>query len=96
VIARTRARLTIKIRSEINLYPHRHFTEYLVDAFGKSPQKIDLNYKTSSFLIRQLKNTHQLPPATVPNQMINSTTQIHSFDRRSIMNSEQPELEEKN
>jgi hypothetical protein len=33
-----------------------HFIEQLVDAFEKSPRKSNLNYKTLSFLIRQLKN----------------------------------------
>jgi hypothetical protein len=39
VIAKTRARSMTKIRSKLNLYPHRHFTEHLVGAFRKSPQE---------------------------------------------------------
>jgi hypothetical protein len=45
-----------KIKSKNNLYPHRHFTEHLVGAFGKSPRESDLNQELSSLLIRRLKN----------------------------------------
>jgi hypothetical protein len=54
-------RLAIKIRSKIDLYHHSHFIEHLVDVFRKSLWKRDLNYKTSSFLIRQLKNYTGFP-----------------------------------
>jgi hypothetical protein len=43
VPAGTRARSTIKIRSKLNLYPHRYFTEHLVGAFEKSPRENDFN-----------------------------------------------------
>jgi hypothetical protein len=56
MLVRTRVRLATKIRSKLSLCHHRHFTEHLVGAFGKSPRESDLNYKTSSFSIRQLKN----------------------------------------
>jgi hypothetical protein len=56
VPARTRARSTIKIESNNNLYPYRYFAEHLVCAFGKTLWESDLNYETLSFSIRQLKN----------------------------------------
>jgi hypothetical protein len=37
VPTRPRARSTTKIGSKNNLYLHRHFTEHLVGAFGKTP-----------------------------------------------------------
>jgi hypothetical protein len=46
---------------EDNLYTNSYFTEQLVDAFEKSLRESDLNYKTSSFLIRQLKNYTGFP-----------------------------------
>jgi hypothetical protein len=46
----------IEINSKNSLCPLSHFTEHLVGVFRKSPLKYNLNYKTSSFLIRQLKN----------------------------------------
>jgi hypothetical protein len=45
-----------KIVSKNSLYPHKHFTEYLVGVFRKSPRESNLNYKTSKFSIRQLKS----------------------------------------
>jgi hypothetical protein len=54
-----------KIRSKNNLYPHRHFTEHLVDAFGKSPRESDLNHETSSFSIQRLKNYTGASPARI-------------------------------
>jgi hypothetical protein len=56
MLARTRARLTTKIESKISLYPHSHFTEHLVGAFGKPPQESDLNHESSSLLIQWLKH----------------------------------------
>jgi hypothetical protein len=56
VLARPRARSTIEINSKNSLYSHSHFTEHLVGAFGKSPRKSNLNHKSSSLLIRRLKN----------------------------------------
>jgi hypothetical protein len=38
MLTKTRARSTTKIRSKNNLYPYRHFTEHLVDTFGKLPR----------------------------------------------------------
>jgi hypothetical protein len=46
---------------EDNLYTNSYFTEQLVDAFEKSLRESDLNYKTLSFLIRQLKNYTGFP-----------------------------------
>jgi hypothetical protein len=56
VLARTRERLAMKIRSKLIVSPRRHFTKHLVDTFKKSPWKSNLNHESSSFLIRQLKN----------------------------------------
>jgi hypothetical protein len=43
MLARTHVRLTIKINSENNLYPHSYFTKHLVDMFEKSPRKSNSN-----------------------------------------------------
>jgi hypothetical protein len=56
VLARTRERLAMKIRSKLIVSPHRHFTEQLVGTFEKSPWKSNLTHESSSFFIRQLKN----------------------------------------
>jgi hypothetical protein len=56
VLAQPQARLTMKTGSKNSLYPHRHFTEHLVDAFGKSPWKSDLNHESSSLLIQRLES----------------------------------------
>jgi hypothetical protein len=45
-------RLTTEINSKNSLYPHMHFTKYLVGAFRKSPREKDLNHESSSLLIR--------------------------------------------
>jgi hypothetical protein len=55
-VRKTLTRSTIEINSKNSLYPHRHFTEHLVGAFGKSPQESDLNNESLSLLNRQLKN----------------------------------------
>jgi hypothetical protein len=47
MLARPRAKSTMKIGSKNNLYPQKHFTEHLMDAFKKPPWKSDLNHKTS-------------------------------------------------
>jgi hypothetical protein len=54
--ARTRVISMRKIRSKLSLYPHRYFTEHLVDAFKKSPQESNLNQEPSNLWIRRLKN----------------------------------------
>jgi hypothetical protein len=41
-----------KIKMKSSLYPHRHFTEHLMDVFGKSPWESNLNHESSSLLIR--------------------------------------------
>jgi hypothetical protein len=43
MLARTRVRLTTKIRLKLNSYPHSHFTDQLVGVFRKQPFKSDLN-----------------------------------------------------
>jgi hypothetical protein len=49
VPARTQVRSSTKIRSKINFYPHRHFTEHLVGTFEKSPRESDLNMNPRVF-----------------------------------------------
>jgi hypothetical protein len=65
VSARPHARST-KNGSKNSLYPHRHFTEQLVGGFGKSPKESNLNYKTSRFLIRQLKSKTEMSSCNNP------------------------------
>jgi hypothetical protein len=57
-----------KIGSKNSLYPHKHFTEHLMDLFRKSPWNSDLNYETSNFSIRQLKNYTGASRATIHKQ----------------------------
>ena len=45
-----------KINSKNSLSHLRHFTEHLVDVFRKLPWENDLDHKSSSLLIRRLKN----------------------------------------
>jgi hypothetical protein len=56
VLARPRARSSIEINPKNSLYPHRHFTEHQVGAFGNSPRENNLNHETSSLLIRWFKS----------------------------------------
>jgi hypothetical protein len=58
----------MKIGLKTSLYPHRYFTEQLMDAFRKSPWESDLNHETLSFSIRQLKNYTGASPATIHKQ----------------------------
>jgi hypothetical protein len=44
-----------------SLSPLRHFTEHLVDVFGKLPWENNIDH---NFLIRWLKSTTGIPPAT--------------------------------
>jgi hypothetical protein len=53
-----------KIDSKNSLSPLRHFTEHLVDVFGKLPRENDLDHKFSKLLIRWLKSTTEIQPAT--------------------------------
>jgi hypothetical protein len=52
VLTRPRARSTTEINSENSLFPHRYFTEHLMDVFRKSEQ---FKPKTLEIFIRQLK-----------------------------------------
>jgi hypothetical protein len=70
VLARTHERSTTEIRSKNSLYRHRHFTEHLVGAFGKSPRESDLNQKLLSLLIRQLKNYTRVSYCNNPHHQI--------------------------
>jgi hypothetical protein len=49
---RIRAKSTTKLGLKNRLCPLRHFTEYLMCAFEKSPRESDLNHESSSLLIR--------------------------------------------
>jgi hypothetical protein len=53
-----------KIDSKNSLSPLRHFTEQLVGVFGKLPRENDLDNKSSKLLIRWLKSTTRIQPAT--------------------------------
>jgi hypothetical protein len=76
MLARSRKRLTTKIRSKNNLYPHRHFTFHLVGAFGKLPPESNLNKESSSLLIRRLKNhTDSSLQTDVLNQKVDTAFQ---------------------
>jgi hypothetical protein len=44
MLARIRARPATKNGLKNSLYPHMHFTEHLVVAFGKPPRESDLNH----------------------------------------------------
>jgi hypothetical protein len=50
VLTRPCARSITKIRSKNNLYPHRHFTKHLMNAFRKPPWENNLNHETLSLL----------------------------------------------
>jgi hypothetical protein len=57
VLGRPRERSTTKLDPKNSLYPLKHFTEQLVDVFGKLPGENDLDHESSTFLIQQLKST---------------------------------------
>jgi hypothetical protein len=56
----------IKNRSKNSLYPHSHFTEHLLDAYGKSPWEHNLNHEFSSLLIRRLNNYTEMSSCNNP------------------------------
>jgi hypothetical protein len=66
VLARPLVRSTTKIDSKNSLYPLRYFTEHLVGVFRKLPRENDLDHEFSSLLIRWLKSTTGIQPATIP------------------------------
>jgi hypothetical protein len=68
----------MKIRSKIDLYPHMYFTEHLMGAFEKSPQKSNLNHESSSLLVRRLKNNTGSSPATHTKQLWSRTPEYKS------------------
>jgi hypothetical protein len=74
----------MKIGLKTSLYPYRHFTEHLVDAFGKSPWDSDLNHETSSFSIRQRKNNTGASPATIHKQHEEVATLSYQRASRNI------------
>jgi hypothetical protein len=68
----------IKIRSKINLCPDSHFTENLVDAFGKSPWEYNLNHETFNLLIRWFKSYTDI-------SLQQSTTTPYTFAPKSML-----------
>jgi hypothetical protein len=50
--SKTTCKIDDKIESKNSIYLHRHFTEHLVDTFGKSPWECDLNHESLSLLIQ--------------------------------------------
>jgi hypothetical protein len=76
-------RSTTKIRSKNNLYPHRHFTDHLMDVFERSLRESNLNYKILSFSICQLKNKTRMSSCNNPhirgykkNQSLKTQTEL--------------------
>jgi hypothetical protein len=65
----------MKIGLKNSSFPHRHFTEHLVSAFGKSPWEYNLNHETLSFSIWQLKSNtgRHLHQSTHKNRTENET-----------------------
>jgi hypothetical protein len=63
----------MKIESKNSLYPHRHFTEQLVGAFGKSPRESDLNHESESFELAT-QELYRLLPAMIHNNPIIQNT----------------------
>jgi hypothetical protein len=58
----------MKIRSKNSLYPHRHFTEQLVDTFEKPPQKSNLNHETSKSFDPVTQKLYRLLRTTIHTQ----------------------------
>jgi hypothetical protein len=81
VLARPHVRLTTKIRLKNNLYPYRHFTKHLMDAFEKSPQENALNSKSSSLLIWWLKSYTDIFLRQFPQEHTTNHTKIKSFSK---------------
>jgi hypothetical protein len=89
VLARPRAKSTIKIDSKNSLYPHSHFTEHLVGAFGKPTLKSNLNHESSSLLIRRLKNNTDTSTCNNPHKIPHKTR----ANRTKAVDSETEETE---
>jgi hypothetical protein len=68
-----------KSTQEKFIYPHGHFTEHLVDAFGKSPWDCDLNHKTSESFDPATRDLYRLHPATIHTRIY---TKIEAFEDR--------------
>jgi hypothetical protein len=68
-------RSTTKIDSKNSLYPLMHFTEHLVDMFRKLPQENNLDHGSLRFLIRWLKSTTGIQPATIHNRSTKQTVE---------------------
>jgi hypothetical protein len=63
-----------KIDSKNSLSPLRHFTEHLVGVFVKLLQENDLDHESSRLLIRWLKSTAGIQPATIHTEKCNKNT----------------------
>jgi hypothetical protein len=75
VLAGPRVRSTTKFDSKNSLYPLSHFTEHLVGVFRKLPRENDLDHESSRFLIRWLKSTTGIQPATIHNRPTKQTVE---------------------
>jgi hypothetical protein len=62
--SKTTREIDDKNRLKNSLSPLRHFTEHLVSVFGKLPRKNDLDHESPRLLIRWLKGTTGIQPAT--------------------------------
>jgi hypothetical protein len=83
VLARPRARLTIKIRSKNIIYPHRHFTEHLVCMFEESPLKNNLNHESSSFFCSDDSRVIPRYPYNNPSHNTNAIEENTSWEEQS-------------
>jgi hypothetical protein len=61
---KTTQRLSTRTRLKNSLSPLRHFTEHLVDVFGKLPLENNSDHNSSRLSIRHLKSTPGIQPAT--------------------------------
>jgi hypothetical protein len=68
VLARPHARSTTEINSENNLFPHRYFTEHLLDVFRKSEQ---FKPKTLEIFDPTTQETYRGSPATIHTTTVN-------------------------
>jgi hypothetical protein len=64
VLAGPHVKSMTKINSKNSLYPLRYFTEHMVGVFRKLPQENDLDHESLRLLIRWLKDTTGIQPAT--------------------------------
>jgi hypothetical protein len=62
MLIRPHERSMTKINSKNSLSPFSHFTEHLVDVFGKLPRETDLDHKSLRLSIQWLNSTPRIQP----------------------------------